>query len=65
MPLVTLSIPEKIYTRDQKQALIEKITEAIAEVGGEKQRPLTKIMVQEYPEGNWGSSGKVYIPKGN
>lgn len=65
MPLVTLSIPEKVYTRDQKEALIAKITDAIAEVGGEKQRPLTKIMVQEYPEGNWGSGGKVYVPTGS
>lgn len=63
MPIVTVAIPEGVYSREQKDALIGELTEAIVRVGGERQRAITRVMIQDYPEGNWGSGGKTYVRK--
>eukprot|EP00873_Tetraselmis_striata_P005160 jgi/Tetstr1/425424/TSEL_015871.t1 len=61
MPIVTVAIPEGVYTREQKDTLIGELTDAIVRVGGEKQRAITRVMIQDYPEGNWGSGGKTFV----
>ena len=35
MPLVTLKVIEGVFTREQKQAMIGRVTEAMAEIEGE------------------------------
>ena len=39
MPLVTLKVIEGVFTREQKQAMIGRVTEAMAEIEGENLRP--------------------------
>ena len=58
MPLVTIDVIKNVFTPDQKQALIEKVTEAMIAVEGENMRPVTWVRIQEVEGGDWAIGGK-------
>jgi 4-oxalocrotonate tautomerase len=58
MPLVTIDVIENVFTPDQKEALIKKVTEAMIEVEGENLRPVTWVRIQEFEGGDWAIGGK-------
>ena len=47
MPLIQIKLIEGVFTADQKQQMIEKVTDAMVSVEGENMRPLTWVLVQE------------------
>jgi len=57
MPLVTIKTVEGI-SQDEKQLLIERITDVMKEVLG-KNPETTHIIIEEVPAGNWGLRGKT------
>ena len=57
-PLVTIDVIKNVFTPDQKEALIEKVTEAMIAVEGENMRPVTWVRVQEFEGGDWAIGGK-------
>lgn len=59
MPLVTIDLIENVFTPDQKQALIERVTEAMISVEGEGMRPVTWVRIQEFAGGDWAIGGKA------
>jgi len=58
MPLVTIDVIKNVFTPDQKQALIEKVTEAMVAVEGENMRSVTWVRIQEIEGGDWAIGGK-------
>lgn len=58
MPLVTIDVIKDVFTPNQKQDLIEKVTEAMIAVEGEAMRGVTWVRVQEFEQGDWGIGGK-------
>ncbi len=58
MPLVTIDVIKNVFTPDQKEALIEKVTEAMISVEGENMRPVTWVRIQEFEGGDWAIGGK-------
>lgn len=58
MPLVDIQLIEGVFTKQQKQQMIEKITDAMVEIEGEAMRPVTWVRVQELASGEWGIGGK-------
>lgn len=58
MPLVTIDVIKDVFTPQQKEALIEKVTEAMIQVEGEAMRPVTWVRVQEFEQGDWAIGGK-------
>ena len=60
MPLVTIDVIKNVFTPDQKEQLIEKVTAAMIEVEGEAMRPVTWVVVDEVKSGDWGIAGKGY-----
>jgi len=58
MPLVTINVIENVFTDDQKQQMIEKITDALVSIEGEAMRGITWVMIEEVPESNWGIGGQ-------
>jgi 4-oxalocrotonate tautomerase len=58
MPFIDVKIIEGVLPDDQKHALIAAITDAVARVGGEGFRPMTRVVIQEIKSGWWGSGGK-------
>jgi 4-oxalocrotonate tautomerase len=62
MPIVTIDVIKDVFSPEQKQALIAKVTEAMVEVEGEGMRPVTWVRIQEFGGGDWAVGGKPLYP---
>jgi 4-oxalocrotonate tautomerase len=63
MPLVTIDVIKDVFTPQQKQQLIEKVTAAMIEVEGEDMRPVTWVRINEFEGGDWAIGGKRLAAK--
>lgn len=59
MPLIEVKVFKDELTSEQTRALIQKITDAVANVTSPKLRPVTWVVVQEIKDGNWGVGGEA------
>lgn len=59
MPLVTIDLIKNVFTPQQKQELIAKVTEAMIAVEGENMRPVTWVRIKEFEGGDWAIGGKA------
>ena len=59
MPLANIKVIEGVFSSDEKQRMIEKVTEAIVSVEGENLREKTLVILEEVKGGNWGIGGKM------
>ena len=57
MPLVTVKVIEGVFTREQKQEMIRRVTDTMVEIEGESLRPVTWVLVEEMHSGDWGIAG--------
>ncbi|MDR4469560.1 MAG: 4-oxalocrotonate tautomerase family protein [Nitrospira sp.] len=57
MPLAQLKGLSGFLSLEQKQELIRKVTDAIVSVEGEGVRPVTWVIVEDVPSGQWGVGG--------
>jgi 4-oxalocrotonate tautomerase len=58
MPFVNVKVIEGVFTPDQKQAIVERLTDAMVAVEGEAMRGVTWVVVEEVASGEWGIGGK-------
>jgi 4-oxalocrotonate tautomerase len=58
MPLVTIDVIKDVFTPEQKQELVARVTEAMIAVEGEGMRPVTWVRIQEFEQGDWAVGGK-------
>jgi len=59
MPLVDIHLIEGVFDKSQKQAMINKVTNAMVEVEGEAMRGVTWVRVYEVASGEWAIGGKA------
>jgi 4-oxalocrotonate tautomerase len=59
MPLVTIDVIKDVFTPNQKQQLIDRVTEAMIAVEGERMRGVTWVRIQEFESGDWAIGGKA------
>lgn len=59
MPCVTIDVIKDVFSPAQKQALVEKVTDAMVAVEGEAMRPVTWVRIQEFEQRDWGIGGKL------
>ncbi len=59
MPLATIKVIEGIFTGEEKQRMIEKVSEAMVSVEGENLREKTGVILEEVKSGDWGFGGKT------
>ena len=59
MPLARLAGISGYLNDEQKTELIEKVTDAILSVEGEGLRPVTWVLIEDVPEGQWGVGGEI------
>ena len=59
MPFIQVKLIENVFSLEQKQQLITRITDAFIEVEGEHIRPVTFVVIDETRSGNWGIGGKL------
>jgi 4-oxalocrotonate tautomerase len=57
MPLVDIQLIKGVFTPDQKNVMIQKVTDAMVSVEGETMRPVTWVRVQEIESGQWAIGG--------
>jgi len=60
MPLVNVQIIENVFTPEQKQQIITKLTDAMVSIEGEALRPYTLVKIDEIKEGNWSVGGQSF-----
>jgi 4-oxalocrotonate tautomerase len=59
MPLVDIQLIQGVFDADQKQAMIQKVTDAMVEIEGEAMRGVTWVRIQEVASGAWAIGGKA------
>jgi 4-oxalocrotonate tautomerase len=57
MPLVNVRVIEGVFTAEQKQEMIRRITDTMVEIEGESLRSVTWVLVEEVRSGDWGIGG--------
>lgn len=58
MPLVQVKLIEGVFSPEQKQQMIEKLTDAMVSIEGEELRGVTSVILEEVKSGDWGMGGK-------
>ena len=58
MPLVQVKLIEGVFSQDQKQEMITRLTETMVDIEGEAMRPVTWVVLEEVNSGEWGIGGK-------
>ena len=59
MPLANIKVIEGVFTDSEKQQMIEKVTDAIVAIEGERLRDKTVVIVEETRSGDWGIGGQT------
>jgi 4-oxalocrotonate tautomerase len=59
MPLAIIKVIEKVFSDEEKQQMVEKVTEAIISVEGEALREKTVVLLEEVGSGEWAFGGKL------
>jgi 4-oxalocrotonate tautomerase len=59
MPLATIKVIEGVFSGDEKQRMIEKVSEAMISVEGDNLREKTVVILEEVKSGDWGIGGKT------
>lgn len=59
MPLVNVKVIEGVFTTQQKQEMIEKLTETMVSIEGENMRSVTWVVIEEVKSGDWGIGGNA------
>ena len=58
MPFVNVKLIEGVFSPDQKQEMITRLTETMVDIEGEAMRPVTWVVLEEVNSGEWGVGGK-------
>jgi 4-oxalocrotonate tautomerase len=58
MPLVQVKVIEGVFTPEQKQEMIRKLTDAMVSIEGENMRKVTFVTIEETKSGDWGIGGQ-------
>jgi len=59
MPLVNVKLIEGVFTQEQKQQMVDRLTETMVAIEGEAMRPVTWVVVEEVKSGDWGIGGQA------
>ena len=57
MPFINVKLIEGVFTGEQKQEIIRKITDTMVSIEGENMRGVTWVVVEEVKTGDWGIAG--------
>lgn len=57
MPLIHVKLIENVFSPDEKQEIIERLTDAMVEIEGENMRGVTWVTLEEVASGDWGMGG--------
>lgn len=52
-----MRVVENVFTNDQKQEIVRRLTDAMVEIEGENMRSVTWCLVEEVHSGDWAIAG--------
>lgn len=58
MPFITIKVIENVFSDEQKQELLTRVTDAVVCVEGEAMRGVTWAAVEEVRSGDWAIGGQ-------
>lgn len=59
MPFVNVKLIKGVFDKDQKQEMIQKLTETMVGIEGEAMRQVTWVTIDEVESGDWGIGGNA------
>jgi 4-oxalocrotonate tautomerase len=59
MPLINVKVIENVFTDEQKQQILARLTDAMVSVEGEAMRGVTWVVVEEVRSGDWAIGGQA------
>ncbi|HEY2104354.1 MAG TPA: 4-oxalocrotonate tautomerase family protein [Candidatus Binataceae bacterium] len=59
MPLIQVRLIENVFSAQQKDQMIKKLTDAMVSIEGENLRGVTWVTIEEVRSGDWGIGGKA------
>jgi 4-oxalocrotonate tautomerase len=57
MPFVNVKVIEGVFSAEQKQDMVRRLTDTMVAIEGENMRPVTWVVVEEVKSGDWGIGG--------
>lgn len=57
MPFVNVKVIEGVFSTEQKQEMVRRLTDTMVAIEGENMRPVTWVLVEEVKSGDWGIGG--------
>jgi 4-oxalocrotonate tautomerase len=57
VPFVNVKVIEGVFSADQKQDMVRRLTDTMVEIEGENMRPVTWVVIEEVKSGDWGIAG--------
>ena len=58
MPLIEVKVIEGVFSEQQKQEMVRKLTDAMVSIEGENMRPVTWVVIEDVKSGDWAIGGK-------
>ncbi len=58
MPFINVKVIEGVFSDEQKQEIVEQLTDTMVSIEGETMRGVTWCVVEEVRSGDWGIAGK-------
>jgi 4-oxalocrotonate tautomerase len=59
MPFVNVKLIEGVFSTEQKEEMIRRMTDILVDLEGEYMRPFTVVVIDEVKSGDWGVGGKA------
>jgi 4-oxalocrotonate tautomerase len=57
MPFINVKVIEGVFTPEQKQQIVRKLTDAMVGIEGEAMRGVTWTVIEEVKSGDWAIGG--------
>ena len=58
MPLIEVKLIQGVFTKEQKQEMVKKLTDAMVAVEGENMRGVTTVIIEDVLSGDWAIGGR-------
>jgi 4-oxalocrotonate tautomerase len=57
MPFIQVKLIEGVFSQEQKQEIVRKLTDTMVSIEGENMRPVTWVVIEEIKSGEWAIGG--------
>ena len=64
MPFVNVKVIEGVFSPEQKQDMVRRLTDTMVDIEGENMRQVTWVVVEEVKSGDWGIAGNSAAHRG-